>query len=437
LALVVGHPAHTGGMETFCRFIAQAALTAGWRITVALSGENIYRPLQQTHSHVVMIDQVDWLDETCAGDRQYDWRRICRRAQWFRALRPDAALFVQSSNTPFRASIAGAKLAGVPVITTHRTMPWPPETVPSRRHMFGLLPGIGLHRRRVVLKTWLTGFLAARIVYNSSQVRSGYESLYRYASHKGTVIPNAVAVPATASQTIGPQDTTLRTTSRVTVGYAGRLGSDKRLDILLRAVASVRSAERLRIVLYGEGAEKPSLAALAADLGIVDRIEWRGVTETSEALYREMDIVVLCSPRESSSNMVLEAMAAGKAVVVTATGGMPELVAGGRCGICVPPLDVAALAETLEVLAFDAPLRRRLGESARLKAMNEHDPQLIARQWMTMLTEVAAKRIGFSAPVLSDRWSPPAKLLSRPVYESCLSATSHQSLAALDPRRTE
>lgn len=383
LALIASHPGRTGGMETFCRFLADTLLRAGWRVTVGLSGENIYDAQQADCGPRIRVEQLDWLDAACAGDRAYVRARILERRSWFRCVQPDVALFVQSSNTPFRAAVVGARLAGVPIVTTHRTMPYPVEQVPSRRHLFGLLPGLGLHARRIVFKTWLTAALASRVVYNSIEVRHGYEALYRYPRRRGVVIPNAVAVPAAprhADRKPGP----------LTIGFAGRIGADKRLDVLLRAVASM-NARDTRLVIYGEGAERNDLAELAVRLGIADRLEWRGVTQDRGSAYADMDIVALCSPRESSSNMVLEAMAAGKAVVVSETGGMPELVEHGRCGLVVPPLDFSALAGALDRLASDEPLRRTLGELARERALNEHDPAVVGGQWTALLGEVAGR----------------------------------------------
>lgn len=383
VALVVGHPAQTGGMETFCRFLAETALAAGWRVSVALSGENIYDALQGRYPENIHVDPVNWLDNNCAGDRLYTLATVLHRRRWFCRTRPDVAVFVQSSNTPFRAAIVGSCLAGVPVISTHRTMAWPIPNIPSRRHVFGLLPGLGLYQRRMVFKTWLTGALASRVVYNSERVRAGYELIYRYPRRRGLVIPNAViAVPDAPTERSGSRPPT--------IGYVGRIGSDKRLDVLLRAVAAMRS-RTARVLLYGEGAEQPLLAELASRLGIAERVEWRGVTRDPGAAYADMGMVALCSPRESSSNMVLEAMAAGKAIVTTDAGGMPELVEGGRCGLCVPALDVAALTAALDAMAADADLRRQLGQRARLKAMREHDPRIIGRQWMAVLAEVAGR----------------------------------------------
>lgn len=383
LTLVTAHPVRMGGMEKFGRFVARAALSAGWPVTVALSGEDIYSELAESGNGQLSVDRVDWIDATFAGDRRYQWPLILQRRKWFRRTRPDVALFVQSSNTPFRAAIAGAWLAGVPIVSTHRTLPWPVEDPPIGRHLFGLIPGLGLHRRKVIRKTWLTARLARYVVYNSRQVQQVYEREYLYPHNKGRVILNAVDSPRNETTEANAAPAAVR------IGFVGRISKEKRLDVLFRAVAALRAKRRVVIRLHGDGPERESLTMLANELRIADRIEWHGPTGNVGPAYRECDLVVLCSPRESSSNMILEAMAAGKPVIVTDVGGLPELIDHGRCGLCVPPADVQALTAALARLVEDDRLRADLGMNAQIKAQAKHNPTSIAAAWLEILREAA------------------------------------------------
>jgi len=384
LALVAAHPGGMGGMERFCRFLAGALTDRGWRVTVALSGADIYEDMARRDGGPLTIARVDWLDATLAGDRDYRWPAIDQRRRWFARARPDVALFVQSSNTPMRASVVGAYLARVPIVTTHRTMAWPVEESPVGRYFFGLVRGLGLHRRRVVRKTWLTAALARRVVFNSEAVRRGYEEAYRYPRRKTCVIPNAVIMPAIRSAA--------RSNRVVTIGYVGRVAREKRIDVLLEALGRLRTRRPVRLVVYGQGPQRDMLAALSRRIGLADRVEWRGYCDDVGDAYRSCDIVALCSPREASSNMTLEAMAAGRAVIVPRTGGMSELVGGGAWGVCVQPLDAEALARALDRLVEDDRLRRELGERARQAAADRHEPARIGDEWSEVLREAAASR---------------------------------------------
>ncbi len=406
LALVAAHPGGIGGMEKFCRFLTETVLAAGWRVTVALSGEDVYSGRGEGDGTRLRVDRVDWVDRTFAGDREYLVRRVLDRRAWFRRIRPDVALFVQSSNTPMRASVLGAALAGVAIVSTHRTMAWPVESGPRGRYFFGMVRGLGLHRRRLVRKTWLTGILARAIVYNSHAVREGYECLYRYPQRKGRVIANAVAPPVFNPVTDARPD-------GITIGYVGRVAPEKRLDVLLRALAGLRTERQVNLAVHGEGPAQAELSRLARELGVEERIRWCGPTDDVWSAYRQCDLVALCSPRESSSNMVLEAMASGRAVIVTTAGGLPELVGQGRWGVCVPPLDVAALTGALTQLIEDDARREALGSAGRTAVLVRHDPGTIQAAWLTVLHE-AAGRPGVrvpESPQQSHRLSP-----QRPIF---------------------
>lgn len=381
LALVTANPICIGGMQTFSRFLVETACKAGWRVTVALSGENVFAGVRGS----LDVDRVDWVDADLCGDRRYHLRTILSRRGWFREHRPDVGLFVQSSNTPFRSSVVGAVLAGTPVVMTHRTMPWIRDFIPAGRHLFRLLPGLGLHNRRQVLKTRVAAALASRIVYNSEFVRREYEGIYGYPRSKGCVIVNA-APPVDG--VVVPR----RFQDCMVIGYLGRLADEKRIDVLIRAFAAMRHRQKARLLFYGDGPLRESLAKLAADLGIADRVEFRRSTTDAAAAYAEMDIVSVCSRRESSSNTVLEAMAAGRAVVVSDAGGLPELIDHGQAGVCVAVGDIAGMADALDRLAVDRDERIRLGRAAQALARQRHDAGRVGRQWLDLLGEVAAQR---------------------------------------------
>ncbi len=386
LVVVTHNPIRTGGMQKFSRFIVNAFLTTDWRVTIALSGENIYSDLQEPFPQHLSIEPTEWIDHRLAGDREYHWRRINQRARWFRHRQPDAALFIQSSNTPFRASVVGAKSAGIPTIVTHRTMPWIKDFVPPGRHFFGLVTGLGLHNRKMIRCTMRVARAADRIVYNSWQVRRCYEHIYNYPRDKGYVIHNALDArllqqPLTSTEHPDNKNT-------VTIGYAGRLGAEKQLNVLLHAVAQLRDRSGVRLLIFGQGPERENLARLADELGITHCLQWQKPIDNVRKIYQPMDIVCLPSRRESSSNMITEAMAAGKAVIVSAVGGLPELVDHGSAGLVVPPGDPAHLSRAINNLINNPAQCKTLGQKARQRALRIHDPSLISQYWYGLFTEL-------------------------------------------------
>ncbi|HKB10017.1 MAG TPA: glycosyltransferase, partial [Vicinamibacterales bacterium] len=151
----------------------------------------------------------------------------------------------------------------------------------------------------------------------------------------------------------------------------GRLVAKKGFDVLLDAVGALSGPWRLRLV--GDGPERERLERQVRALGLEDRVTFCGPL-THEALpieYQHADIVVVPSVRDPSGdrdglpNVVLEAMAAGAAVVGTDAGAIGSAIRDGSTGLLVPGGDAGALARQLEYLIRDSTLRASLAARAR------------------------------------------------------------------------
>jgi glycosyltransferase involved in cell wall biosynthesis len=152
---------------------------------------------------------------------------------------------------------------------------------------------------------------------------------------------------------------------RPVVLTVARLDPQKGLDVLLAAAAKVANA---CFVLAGQGPEQSRLEARASELGVADRVLFLGQRSDVPDLLAASDVFVLPSLYEGSSLAVLEAMAAGKAIVSTAIGGTDELVVDGASGMLVPPGDSGALAAAIREVLEDKNLRDRLARAARERA---------------------------------------------------------------------
>lgn len=141
-----------------------------------------------------------------------------------------------------------------------------------------------------------------------------------------------------------------------------RLDAQKGHRVLFEAIPQVPEATFL---LAGEGPEREALGALAAQLGIAERVRFLGRREDVPQLLAAADVFVLPSLYEGSSLAVLEAMAAGTPIVSSAIGGTDELIEDGRSGLLVAPGDVAGLAAALRRVLDDSGLREGLAARAR------------------------------------------------------------------------
>jgi glycosyltransferase involved in cell wall biosynthesis len=132
------------------------------------------------------------------------------------------------------------------------------------------------------------------------------------------------------------------------------------------------------------------LRRLAARLGISHKIGFTGFVEEPASAMRALDIVVHASTRPEPFGLVIvEAMACGRAVIVSQAGGVAEIVATGEDAMGHAPGDAAGLAERIAQLATDAHLRARLGKAGRATAERRFDRARMATDLIPIYREVA------------------------------------------------
>lgn len=161
-------------------------------------------------------------------------------------------------------------------------------------------------------------------------------------------------------------ETAAHRASRPYVLGIGRLVPQKGFDVLIDGFAKAR-IDSHDLVLAGEGPERVSLEARARTLGLAERIHFIGRVDrtTAVALFKGAAFFVLPSLMEPMGIVNLEAMAAGKAVIASRTGGVPEIVLDGDTGLLVPPGDSEELAKAIARLATNEGLRVALGRAGK------------------------------------------------------------------------
>ncbi len=154
------------------------------------------------------------------------------------------------------------------------------------------------------------------------------------------------------------------------VVWYGRFVKEKGLEVLIRA-AKILSNEKgldFRLLLVGRGPRRRFIENLVREEALEGLITVRDAVphERIPSILSRAEVFVLPSLSEGMPRALLEAMAAGKAVVASSLPGVREVVINGKNGLLVPPGDPLRLAEALSILLRDSNLRKRIGESARL-----------------------------------------------------------------------
>jgi glycosyltransferase involved in cell wall biosynthesis len=169
----------------------------------------------------------------------------------------------------------------------------------------------------------------------------------------------------------------------------GRLDPEKRVDELIRAVAALPSTLPARLEVVGQGRERDELARLAAELGIMHRVTFRGLVSDEELLQAYGSSDVFCMPgiAELQSIVTLEAMSAGKPVVAADAMALPHLVHPGRNGWLFRPGDVGQLSVQLARLLTDAGLRERMGAASQ-QIVSAHGQEATTAQYLDVYRRV-------------------------------------------------
>lgn len=174
--------------------------------------------------------------------------------------------------------------------------------------------------------------------------------------------------------------------------YAGAHGRANGLGLLLDAAGILRDRgeTRVRIVMVGDGAQKPSLAAAARALPNVTLLEAIPKTRLAGLLAGSQIGLQCLAPvpafaEWTAPNKLMDYLAAGLPVVANMQGRAARILAEGPCGIATPPADAAALADALTALAADPERRRAMGLAGRAQAVRRWDRRLLARDFVAVV----------------------------------------------------
>lgn len=237
---------------------------------------------------------------------------------------------------------------------------------------FTMQPGLGAISRAVATVVEVALARVCEKVITVSEFEYQHALSLGIPAHRLTVVPNGknVILPAGAAGIRNKLRSTFGISGDiVTVGCVARLTAQKAIDHLLCVFGCLYRdlGDRVRLLIVGDGELRGALQAQCSALGLDRVVCWLGEVPGEEALCA-FDIFALPSDYEGLSYAVIEALAAGLAVVTTNVGGAAELVLDGVNGYRVPTRDVPSFAAALQRLIEDRGLRARMGRASLLRA---------------------------------------------------------------------
>jgi glycosyltransferase involved in cell wall biosynthesis len=240
-------------------------------------------------------------------------------------------------------------------------------------------------RRRQWLERQTAHLWCRRLVVVSELLREDVAAWFALPPERVMTIANAVDTERFAR---GPEFDRAAVKAALDVGAGPLIANVARLmpakgqGYLLDAARIVVAARPdARFVLLGEGPLRAELEAQAATLGLTEHVRFAGFRPDVPDILAASDLFVLSSLWEGMPIALLEALAAGCAAVVTAVGGVGQVVQDGTTGLLVPPADPAALAAAILACLADPARARTLAAAGQAWVRQEYGMDAWARQW--------------------------------------------------------
>jgi glycosyltransferase involved in cell wall biosynthesis len=235
-----------------------------------------------------------------------------------------------------------------------------------------------------------------------SQVTTPSEAMqYELMTH-GLRSPVAAISNGVDTDLFNPPPEILANDSRPpTLIHVGRLGYEKRVDIVLRAFAHLATDHpETHLIIVGDGPETDTLKSLSADLGVRDKVQFTGFVSHDKlpSIYQNADIFVTASTIETEGLVVLEAMSCGLSIIGVDALALPNLISHEINGYLVPPGDEQMMAASIAQLFQSTKLLNAMGKESRRLAL-QHSLPNISQEYEYLYQRISAQ--------------PPRSLLSR------------------------
>jgi glycosyltransferase involved in cell wall biosynthesis len=229
------------------------------------------------------------------------------------------------------------------------------------------------------------------LIFGCKAQQAKWISRYRFAPGKCTHIYNGVDCDHFTPLTSPQERLQLRTKfgfgeEMVLVCVAGLRPVKRHIDLIEACRVLHLHGQKVRVVLAGDGPEKDRLLNATQNAGLADHVLFLGRLQDVRPVLAAADVFVLCSASETFSNAALEAMAMGRPVVLSNTGGAPEMVEDGQNGHLYQPGHVQELVSKLLLLSCPKQ-RTEVGACARRLVQERFNYETMVRSYLQLIKQ--------------------------------------------------
>jgi glycosyltransferase involved in cell wall biosynthesis len=273
-----------------------------------------------------------------------------------------------ANRAAFRAALASLR-PDVLVTSNWGSIEWALANFPTRVRHVHMEDGFGPEEqsRQIPRRVWTRriALRRAEILVPSRNLERIARELWRLPERRVHYVPNGIDLPRFAAPRGSAAAIPL-------IGTVAALRPEKNVARLIDAFALLRARRPARLVIVGDGPERPALESLAARHGIAAEVTFAGQDPAPERHYAAFDVFALASDTEQMPLSVLEAMASSLPVVATDVGDIRAMVSVNNTPY-IAPRDAAALADALDRLLATPGTMRAIGAANRARAEAEFD----------------------------------------------------------------
>lgn len=327
-----------GGVQNHVVEIAAALIEEGHQVTVLCGGDGQY--FEKLERYGVPHHRVSALSNTLS--LVADWRAYQEISEILRTLKPDI-VSTHSTKAGMVGRLASRRL-NIPVLFTAHGWAFTEGVAPLKRKLYRLL------------EYWLSGKSDKIICVSEYDRQLGIQAkipesiLCTIHNGRHDEFDELISAPHNDIPVIV---------------MIGRLDTQKDHECLFQALSVIREEYPFRLVLLGDGPKLILYRDMVSDLGLADRVEFKGLVKTVHQELRKADLFTLITHYEGFPRSTLEAMCAGLPVVVSNAGGSAEAVQVGINGFVVERGDVSGLVDVLRKLLADKALRASMSQQSR------------------------------------------------------------------------